>query len=193
MLGIKDIIYRYRHNRGFGVQSPYAFHFVTSVLREKHHYYAYAAIGHTAKQCGARASHCRRLFRITNYARPGSILLTAPDAAAAHAITAARPSAQVLVVDGTHSGKEFFTTGNTGWMLYVGHTADYATAVGEALTHTGSNSIVIVEGIHTSRKKREWWESIKQNSAVGVTFDLYSMGIMFFDKKYKKQHYTLKM
>ena len=193
MLGLKDLINRYRHNKGFGVQSPKAFHFVTSVLREKHPYYAYQQINSIASKCGGRASHCRMLFRITNYARPGSILLTAPDAAAAHAITAARPSAQVLVVDGTHSGKEFFTTGNTGWMLYVGHTADYATAVGEALTHTGSNSIVIVEGIHTSRKKREWWESIKQNSAVGVTFDLYSMGIMFFDKKYKKQHYTLKM
>lgn len=190
MLGIKDLIYRYRHNRGFGVQSPSAFHFVTSVLREKHSYYAYYSI---EKIAGRKASHYKRLFRITNYLQPQSILLAAPKEAAKYAITAARTSATTIVAEAGCNPTTLFNKTGKPDMLYVGECENYAAIVEEAIKHTSQQSAIIIEGIHSSGNKREWWQRIKQNPAVYVTYDLYSLGILFFDKKYKKQHYTLKM
>ena len=41
MFKFGDWINRQRHNRGFGIQSPSTFFFITQVLREKLPYYAY--------------------------------------------------------------------------------------------------------------------------------------------------------
>ena len=78
-------------------------------------------------------------------------------------------------------------------LLYVGRSFSYASVVEEAIKHTTPDSVIIVEEIHTTPEITKWWQSIKEHPAVVVSYDLYSMGILFFDKKYKKQHYTLKM
>ena len=213
MLGLKDLINRYRHNKGFGVQSPKAFHFVTSVLREKHPYYAYRQINSIASKCGGRASHCRMLFRITNYARPCNIIMFAPQGVAACAISSAASNvpAYILNAKGTANSPEAAKildergctkhSGDIGpvlekekqiGLLYVGRSFSYASVVEEAIKHTTPDSVIIVEEIHATPEITKWWQSIKEHPAVVVSYDLYSMGILFFDKKYKKQHYTLK-
>ena len=195
MLGIKDLIYRYRHNRGYGVQSPYAFHFVTGVLAEKHPYYAYPAINSAAKKCGYNATLARMLFRIANYAHPQNIIMCAPCEAVACALTMACPSAGALLLGGNDASQQIeraFEQECTTGLLYVGDSPACATVVEQALGHVSSSSVIIVDGIHRTREKEEWWQGVKQNDAVAVTFDLYSMGVLFFDKSYKKQHYTLK-
>lgn len=196
MLGIKDLIYRYRHNRGYGVQSPYAFHFVMSVVNEKHAYYAYPLINSAARKCGYNAARARMLFRVANFARPQSIIMYAPCDAVVCALSAARPSllASVLsVADGSCGNiNSAFRAGQTFGLLYVAEGDECASLVEQAIACASRESVIIVDGIHRSRKMGNLWQSVKQNSSVAVTFDLYSMGILFFDKKYKKQHYTLK-
>ena len=49
---ISDWINRQRHNRGYGVQSPSAFFFVTQVLKERLPYYAYPILEEIAKEVG---------------------------------------------------------------------------------------------------------------------------------------------
>ena len=182
MQGIKDLIYRYRHNRGFGVQSPYAFHFVTSVVAEKHCYYAYPSINSAAAKCGCKAAYARMLFRIVNYARPQSIMTYAPCEAAVCALSMARPSAPVSA----------FRQGQPFGLLYVGDAPESLSVVRQAIECASQDSVIIVETKHHSREIENFWREIKQNPAVAVTFDLYSMGVLFFDRSYKKQHYTLK-
>ena len=182
MLGIKDIIYRYRHNWGFGVQSPNAFHFVTSVIAEKYSYYAYPAINCVAAKCGYKAALARLIFRIANYVRPQNILMYEPCEAIACALSMARPSAPVSV----------FRQGEPFGLLYVGETRECFSVVEQAVKCVSANSVIIIDGIHRSREMKNSWNKIKQNAAVAVTFDLYSMGVLFFDKSYKKQNYTLK-
>ncbi len=195
MLGIKDLINRYRHNRGYGVQSPYAFHFVTGVLAEKHPYYAYPAINSTAKKCGYKSALARMLFRIANYAHPQNIIMCAPCEAVACALTMACPSVGASLFPGNDALQQIATAFEQGGglgLLYVGETPAYASVVQQALGRVSSSSVIIVEGIHRTREKEEWWQGVKQNGAVAVTFDLYSVGVLFFDKSYRKQHYTLK-
>lgn len=74
---------RFRHGRGFGVHSPFAFNFILKTLRERTPYYAYPALDslrHSIKHdCRARhlmsCKHMRMLFRIVNRFHPGSILM----------------------------------------------------------------------------------------------------------------------
>ena len=196
MLGIKDLIYRYRHNRGYGVQSPYAFHFVTSVVTEKHAYYAYPLINSVAKKCGYKAARARLLFRVANFARPRNILMYAPCEAVVCALSAARPSLPATVLTGADGSRDnlnsAFRTGQPFGLLYVAEADECASVVEQAIACASPESVVIVDGIHRSRKMENLWHSAKQNSSVAVTFDLYSMGILLFDNSYKKQHYTLK-
>lgn len=41
---IRKRINRYRHGKGFGVHSPFAFHFITTILNCKYSYYGYSEI-----------------------------------------------------------------------------------------------------------------------------------------------------
>lgn len=182
MLGIKELINRYRHNWGFGVQSPYAYHFVTAVVAEKHAFYAYPTINSVAERCGYKAARARLLFRIANYARPQSIFMYEACEAVACALSMARPSVQVSA----------FRQGLPFGLLYVGPTARCSSVVEQAIKHASSDSVIIIDGIHRSPEMQNLWHAIKQNPAVAVTFDLYSMGILFFDNSYKRQDYTLK-
>ena len=54
-----------------------------------------------------------------------------------------------------------------------------------------SHGICIVKGIYSSREMKEMWKYLKNNEHVGITFDLYDIGILFFDKSKIKQHYKV--
>ena len=43
-MGLKLLVQRLRHSRGFGIHSPYAFRFVTEVLNQPCSYYAYNSL-----------------------------------------------------------------------------------------------------------------------------------------------------
>lgn len=57
---------RWRHGRGFGIHSPFAYDFITRTLRERMPYYAYERIDAAAHRGDGRLSSCklRLIFRI---------------------------------------------------------------------------------------------------------------------------------
>ena len=78
---------RYRKSKGFGIHSPFAFHFVLNVLREKSAYYAYADIAERRNEARRMKrllkvrkprmiseKSARMMFRIANYFNPKMIL-----------------------------------------------------------------------------------------------------------------------
>lgn len=219
MLKFRDWINRMRHNRGFGMQSPTAFFFVTQVLKEKLPYYAYKDIDHIAKQCGTHSKKwCRRLFRIANYLHPKSIIAMGTDAEAPLcALAAAATTAEAFLItekkSATATAEEFFANreihklcgstteqlkellqaGNALQMLFIGKDCDIASTLQIALQHTCNSSAIIIDGIHTSPERLKLWEATVNNPQTIVTYDMYSLGILFFDNEKHKQHYTLKM
>ena len=83
---------RYRKSKGFGIHSPFAFHFVLNVLREKAAYYAYADIAErrdearrmkrllkVGKPRMISGKSARMMFRIANYFNPKMILQLGTD------------------------------------------------------------------------------------------------------------------
>lgn len=219
MLKFKELINRLRHNRGFGVQSPSAFYFVTQVLKEKRPYYAYDSIDTVARACGTHSrSYCRRLFRVANFLHPQTIIVTGSSSGAAlYSLAAACPSASLHTADKeprlaqeakemlrhtqctTHTGdeaeltKELMQKGGESKLIYIGDSEQYVQIAETAIAHATRHTIIIVEQPHKNREKREWWEQTVLNRATIVTYDLYSAGILFFDDEKQKQHYTLLM
>lgn len=57
-------------SRGFGVHSPFAFNFITGVLRDRNAYYAYTAIG--------PSKDARRLYRVILALAPQTVVVTGP-------------------------------------------------------------------------------------------------------------------
>ncbi len=193
MLKFSDLINRLRHNRGFGVQSPSAFFFVTQVLKEHHPYYAYADIDKKSKK---RGKYFRRLFRIANYLQPGAIIVIDKEReTAVHTLKAARQNATL------HSAQEataevlqkIADTPAGTLLLYIGECNNYAQACATAINCAQKGTAIIIEGIHNTPEKLQWWETIIKSPRTIVTYDLYSAGIILFDTEKPKQHYTLKM
>ena len=56
------------HSRGFGIQSPFAYSFVTSIIGERWPYYAYEDLKNAYPNVkGNKRKQCRLLLRLANY------------------------------------------------------------------------------------------------------------------------------
>ena len=71
---IKEFLKRVGKAKGFGIQSPWAFRFVTEVVAERWRYYAYEDI---EKQFPKRyeQKYQKLLFRIRNFVYPDKLLV----------------------------------------------------------------------------------------------------------------------
>ena len=60
-----------------------------------------------------------------------------------------------------------------------------------AMEHTHAGSIFFIEGIRANKEMREIWKNLCLRDEAAVTFDLYNVGIVFFDKRLYKQNYIV--
>lgn len=63
--------------------------------------------------------------------------------------------------------------------------------INEAMQHIHSDTIFFIEGIRANKEMRLLWEELCSQEKVAVTFDLYSVGIVFFNKRLYKQNYVV--
>lgn len=90
---------RWRHGHGFGIHSPFAYRFVTEVLRQDYGYYAYLRL--------PGSEHFRTIFRVVLALRPAAIALVGCDEyrravreAMPHAHLCKPSDAEMIIVDG---------------------------------------------------------------------------------------------
>lgn len=215
MLKFGDWVNRKRHNRGFGIQSPSTFFFITEVLRERLPYYFYPQLDTIADEGNSISrKRAKELFRITNHHNPRNCIATGSSVAAC-AMAAAKPTAQKRCIDETPPGDMASRmletlncptmTGNMPTllkmaieelqgvdMLYIGNVTEYAELWNIAVKHVNEDSIIVVEGIHGNKAIESWWQEVVESPATVITYDLYSCGIALFNKERYKQNYKLK-
>lgn len=161
---------RFRHRCGYGVHSPFAFRFLTDVVYERHPYYAYEELDRALPlpmQLRKRKG-LHLLLRLANHLQPETIVLPAD----------ARWEKPYL-----QSGCRRATIQDCWPEGEVGMCLLYEPS-GEALHHMGEKSVLLLDNLHLHR---QWFKSLP---AV-VSFDLYDLGIAFFDKQYNKQYYKV--
>ena len=54
-----------------------------------------------------------------------------------------------------------------------------------------SKSIMVIYGIYSNKEMEQVWQRLATDSRSGITFDLYDVGIILFDKKITKQDYIV--
>ena len=211
---IGNWINRQRHNRGYGVQSPSAFFFVTQVLKERLPYYAYPILEAIAKEEEYPSKRAKELFRIANHHAPVNCIAIGSPAIAC-AMATAKTSVKTYCITKTTPGKkandlldklgckvlsgntlkEFATVLNELkeiGILYIGNTPQRAELLDIALRYTNDSSLIVIDDIHSDDTTKRWWQTVVDNPKTIITYDLYSYGLLYFNKERIKQHYTLK-
>lgn len=192
---------RFRHRRGYGVHSPFAFDFITHVLYEHTPYYKYKDLRADEKRLKrAKGSDWlyesvkvkRLLFRLVNYAQPATVVDAGRLAASSLYLKAA--CGQADYVGAADLSELFLEAGIPVDFLYLHdyRRPDFVEKVfNVCVGRATERSLFVVEGICYTPAMRALWKRLRHVERVGITFDLYDLGILFFDKSRTKQDYIV--
>lgn len=209
---------RFRHRCGYGVHSPSDFFLITSVIYEKMPYYVFPLLHYEREDKPDALPHYREktdrlLFRLVNYLQPASMLeigtgsgmdtrymaeakhvpLVTLDEADKDNATVAHTLSSYVQVD-YRTGDvlrlldEALASVGCPDVVHIGHTPYYIEAFERLLPQVTERTCIIVGTPYATRAKKRWWKSVIADPRTGVTFDLYDIGLVFFDKKRVKEH-----
>lgn len=194
-------LYRFRHRCGYGVHSPFAFNLITHVIYESTPYYKYEELVTAQKKLAPqkdRTWSCeslkvkRLLFRLVNYAQPTTVVDAGRQSASSLYLKAAKEGADYTAA--SELSELFLESGAPVDFLYL-HDYRRPEFVEEVfricISRTTKTSVFVIEGIRYTSRMRAVWKCISQHEKVGITFDLYDLGIIFFDKTKIKQDYIV--
>lgn len=206
---------RFRHRCGYGVHSPSDFFLITFVIYERLPYYAYSAL-RKERKCVKDFPHYREktdrlLFRLVNYLQPAFIWEFGTGSGLEASYMAAAKNVPLFTWDerggdkanSLLSGKPGISFFDSGWkdldveqlagqncldLVHIAHTSSYKELFERLLPYAGEHTCFIIGQPYESKEKRMWWKQVVSDSRTGVTFDLYDIGLVFFDKKRVKEH-----
>ena len=161
---------RFRKRRGYGVHSPFAFRFITDVILEQNPYYAYSELDRRLPLSMRlrRRKGLHLLLRLANHLQPDNIVLPPNAWWEKRYLQRGCRSASILC---------HWPEDEVG-MCLLREPSD------EVLQHLGTHSVLLLDDLH---RHRQWFSSLPSV----VSFDLYDLGIAFFDPKYNQQHYKV--
>lgn len=208
---------RFRKRCGYGVHSPSDFFFITFVIYEKLPFYAYSSLHHQRRLVAHLPGHREKVdklyFRLINYIRPltvfefgtGSGMTTRYMQEANSGMNVYTFSDNINPqVERLFSSKQnihYMSFNNNGYinliretrdinprLFHIAHTSGYKELFEEIIQYVSSVDCMIISYPYADKCKREWWKDIINDNRTGVTFDLYDVGIIFFDKKRVKEN-----
>ena len=190
---------RFRKRRGYGVHSPWAFSLIDGVILECGRYYAYDSLNKLhpwpVRMLKLYPLQCRRLlFRLANWVHPSSVLIFGDAPIETAYIRAAVPEAEIKEVQGVQGVQEVQEVQGVQGVQEVQGVQCSMVFVSSSYLLSYEPcpcALCILEGIHSSREALAKWREVQKNEAVGITFDLYTYGLVFFDRSRHKQHYIV--
>ena len=192
---------RFRHRCGYGVHSPSDFFLITSVIYENLPYYAYESL--KTSTSSKRLPHYREkvnrlLFRLVNYYRPMTLVEVGKgNGASFRYMQAARSSMDAISLDGSDWDEtrcqleKVLVRMKRVDFLHIAHTPYYIEVFEMVFPYLHEGSSVIIGEIYASKEREGWWKRLMTDERVRLTFDLYDIGLMLFDKKRYKQNFIV--
>ena len=161
---------RFRHRCGYGVHSPFAFHFITDVIYEKAPYYAYRDLDKSLplKDRLRVRKVLHLLLRISNWKQPKDILCLMPSNNVVRYLKAGCRKSNIIY--NVPEGQV-----DLCWL---------SEPCADICIHLHEHSMLVLDNLD---KHKEWFLNLPSV----ISFDLYDIGIAFFDTKYNKQHYIV--
>ncbi len=190
-------ISRIAYCRGFGIQSPSAYRFVRYVINEHYPYYAYNELKQSVRVNSRRMLRLMRLYmRIVNYVQPDYIV-DQPDRWSTSREAYYKAGSQKATIipleknNNTQAENTQLAQRVTGKRVVIRIDALQTDTLLQFLPNIAHTSIIIVDGIHSSKEAHKNWKNIANSQATGVCFDLYYTGIVMMDKSKHKRCYTI--
>ena len=205
---------------GYGVQSPNDFYFVQHVLLEELPYYNYEIIEKVGRERHGQVPSYpnitnKLLFRLANYLHPDTIIEVGAGTSSL-SLSLACPSAQCIAItnskecheelqhllplhtrvkkgDEMELFQQFLQEKGTIGMLHIAHTTRHQEILDHALPYVTDRTLIVIEGIGSSKEKYAWWESLQNNPQIGITYDLEDIGLIFFNRSRHKESYWIKL
>lgn len=165
-------IYRWRHCRGFGVQSPSDYSFIRYVINEHYPYYAYAELMDRLGDIGKlKRKKAELLFRIANWIQSPSIALLIKD-----------DNYHIYMHEGCRSSIIRNQYDGDKYVIVSSFDKDECLFL---MNNMRDGCLLVIDDLN-NWKARQLWKKIVADKRATITFDLYYLGIvMVVDKRYK--------
>lgn len=186
---------RVRHRRGYGVHSPYAYNLIKQVFFETGPFYAYEELQHTVGRGRSfwQTRTDRLMLRLANEVQPQRIWVCGQqlDVPACYAAAGCRKAVRTDWPEQAAAWPgNWRSPSSVDFWMWQARTLDLIRfeAMAEAVAEP---SVAVVFGIHRSRRASRLWRKIERHPLSVVTFDLYDVGVVFFNRQYNKQSYKV--
>ena len=198
---IKPLIWlrRFRKRRGYGVHSPFAFNYITRVCNETTPYYKYKELHAEEKALSklmaanwskAESSKVKRLlFRLVNRAQPFTVVEAGPDTSATLYLRSAKEHMDMLHLYQEEDLQKIAEVQIDFLYLRYQDRAFTEKIFYGCLPCVTEKSVFCIQGIHHDKDIEALWKHMQKEAV--LTFDLYDVGILHFDKTYYKQDYIV--
>ena len=186
-------------SRGFGVQSPSAYAFIRYVINEHYPYYAYRELQERLSWFDKREHQTGRLLlRLANFWQPEICIvneLRFDEYLHAGCRKAKRVEMEhpILKDDQLLKDNQFQkeTRGMKRMMVIDLEKMGMEEVRTQILPLCDDQTMLVLLGNLYREKRGEEWLRLQESEHSGITYDLYDIGIIFFDKKVYKQHYRM--
>lgn len=180
---------RIKYCRGFGVQSPSAYRFIRYVINEHYPYYAYDELRKELPRLDSLTRKRMELyFRVANF-RQASLWL---DFCERNDVIA------TYVGRGCHATQvrritdlQQITADDRIEVLRICPTAGSEAVLEAALQQADDHTLFIIEDIGYNDTAKRLWQKLLESDITSVSYDLYYLGIAFFDRKRYKANYVV--
>lgn len=208
---------RFRKRCGYGVHSPSDFFLITFVIYEKLPFYAYSQLHHlrrlVAHLHGHREKVDKLFFRLVNYLRPETVIefgtgsgmttrymCEANSNMSIYTLSDDEFDSQVERLFITKKNihhitgvsrdeiKEILKSHKPPTLFHIAHIGEYREVYEEIIDYISDEDCLIISYPYSDEEKKSWWKSVVDDKRTRVTFDLYDIGIVFFDKKRVKEN-----
>lgn len=180
---------RIKYCRGFGVQSPSAYRFIRYVINEHYPYYAYDELRKELTRLDSLTRKRMELyFRVANF-RQASLWL---DFCERNDVIA------TYVGRGCHATQvrritdlQQITADDRIEVLRICPSAGCEALLEAALQKADDRTLFIIEDIGYNDTAKRMWQKLLESDLTSVSYDLYYLGIVFFDRKRYKANYVV--
>ena len=183
---------RFRQRRGYNIHSPFAFQLVKGVIYQRGQYYAYASLHRTRQGKALPERDDRLLFRLANDNQPRTALFVGPDTKdEQHYVEAACKKCTCRSVRTTEEALQQVEEWGQLDFLFVNTPEPTADLLNAMTPHAGPQALFVCYGIHRNKKALHSWQQWRETVSVRVTFDLYWLGLAYFEARLNKQNYII--
>lgn len=180
---------RIKYCRGFGVQSPSAYRFIRYVINEHYPYYAYDELRKELPRLDSLTRKRMELyFRISNY-RQASLWLDYSRRDDTIAIYVGRGCNATRVRNIADSQQP--VSRDKIEVLRICPIAGCESVLAAALKQADDRTLFVIEDIGYNDTAKRMWQTLLESDITSVSYDLYYLGIAFFDRKRYKNNYVV--